>query len=162
MVELSQHSRPTPQYHTRRSSSPSRSHSSSVCSRATSIDSLGELARIDLLRPIYHTSSGSIPVSAEHDQNNDQDQGLEEVMSRDWLEDEEARRAGESSKMAMEKSRGRPINGRSSSGAPDETDVKENAVKRRRFLKESNSRFVLFPIRYREVSYMPCCALWLC
>ncbi|GFZ42800.1 ribonucleoside-diphosphate reductase [Saitozyma sp. JCM 24511] len=122
------------------------SPSPSACSRATSIDDISEMERIDKMRPIYHSGSsleerfapgpGPAPGSSHSSHLN----GFED-------------KAGSSSKMAIRSSH------------PDTIDVGmdevhgETIMSKRRFveeedeeiLRESNDRFVLFPIKYHEI-----------
>ncbi|ORY27499.1 ferritin-like superfamily [Naematelia encephala] len=104
-----------PALHRTRSSSPS---SSSICSRATSIDDIADIARINNMRPLYHPS-GSLEDTME-------------VLRIDEI--------GESSK------------------SPQSDGKKIESVKKRfpeeedeDLLRESDDRFVLFPIKYREI-----------
>lgn len=100
----------------------------------------------------------------------DSSSSLDEKMARDWLHQDENRQEheAESSRMARDRERNQP--NQTGSGSPNEEGAHgtkemegnhgEEKVGTRRFpeeedediLKESNSRFVLFPIRYREVS----------
>ena len=111
-----------------RVSTRSPSPSSSICSRATSVDDLGDMPRIDLIRPIYHSHS-SIDDSP-----------------MEWLQEEPV---ASSSKLVTH-----------DNSPSDEAKESVKGKEKRRFpeeeeedlLRESNSRFVLFPIKYREVS----------
>ncbi|WVQ96373.1 hypothetical protein IAU59_003478 [Kwoniella sp. CBS 9459] len=111
-----------------RSSSPS---SSSICSTATSIDDVNDITRINDLRPMYDSSttiSGSID--------------LDTAMTNTYITNPDP---GDVAGTIAQKGK--------SEG------VTEGEVQQRRFpeeedediLRESNERFVLFPIRYREI-----------
>jgi ribonucleoside-diphosphate reductase subunit M2 len=111
-----------------------------VCSRATSIDDISEMERIDKIRPMYHSGTsleeGFGPGSSSSHANGFMDKGES------------------SSKMAIK------------SSYPCTTDIGMDQLQgdmfkaKRRFveeedeeiLRESNDRFVLFPIKYHEVS----------
>ncbi|WWD20001.1 hypothetical protein CI109_104474 [Kwoniella shandongensis] len=119
---------------------PSRSPSpsSSICSTATSVDDLGDMPTIDKIRPIYHSTSS-----------------LEDKMGQADLGESSsaaARRASQSNAPAAD-----GVEGKKNESGEIESNGKE--VTRRRFpeeededlLRESEARFVLFPIRYREI-----------
>ncbi|KAK8849380.1 hypothetical protein IAR55_004712 [Kwoniella newhampshirensis] len=125
---------PRHHHHASRSYPPSRSGSpsSSICSTATSVDDLGDMPNIDKIRPMYHSSSS-----------------LEEKMGQANL--------GETSSDGARRS------SQTTSQVETNGSMKEmeggNRVMKRRFpeedeedlLRESDARFVLFPIRYREI-----------
>lgn len=121
----------------RRSPSPTPSHSSSICSQATSIDSIGDMPRINQIRPMYHSSSsiGGEVVEAE----------AESVESMGRMEI--SHRLGESSKGPQSSEEDKEGMEERSPKFPEEADED--------ILQESNSRFVLFPIKYREVRPAP-------
>ena len=153
---MSRHETPLlslPQYLGRiRTRSPSPS--SSVCSQATSVDSIGDMPRIDKIRPIYDSSSS-----------------LEDKM--EWLGESPA----ESSRKRLWTPSTHPMNQRNglskSTSLPSvhktpngsltngHGDVKGKSPRRfpeeedEAILRESDSRFVLFPIKFREVSTVP-------
>ncbi|WVR08350.1 hypothetical protein IAU60_005405 [Kwoniella sp. DSM 27419] len=104
----------------------SSSRSSSVCSTASSSDDIGDISRIDNFRPIYDTSSASY---------------LEDRMARVHVEPQS------------------PSGGTKQAGGATGKGEKQETSPSRRFpeeeeedlLRESNERFVLFPIKYREI-----------
>ena len=124
--------------HVDRTPSPTPSHASSVFSQATSIDSLGEMPQINKVRPMYDSSSS-----------------LENKMGQDWQASDGSVRSEEEE--GMEILLDEPVKQELAlKKVPEEKDSK---VERKfpeeedeEILKESNSRFVLFPIKYREVS----------
>ena len=107
------------------------SRSSSICSTATSVDAIEDINRINKFRPMYDSSSS-----------------LENQLGSVSLESQQ--RAENADPNAVEGGKG---------------EGKESTVTSRRFpeeeeediLKETNDRFVLFPIKYREVSYTNRC-----
>ncbi|EIW69085.1 hypothetical protein TREMEDRAFT_31348 [Tremella mesenterica DSM 1558] len=105
-----------------RSQTRSSSPATSIFSQATSVDDLGDMPTIDKIRPIYHSHSS-----------------LESAGS-DWTMGPDVTETGGG------------ISGPGSGGIK-----KEKAPKRfpeeedEDLLRESESRFVLFPIRYREI-----------
>lgn len=129
--------------HVDRCPSPTPSHSSSIYSQATSVDSIGDIQRINQNRPMYDSSSS-----------------LDDRMKGDW--------SGMNGH-AESSPRASPVDDRIAAQNNHEKSVvakgKEPEVTRKfpeeedeEILKESNSRFVLFPIRYREVSFS--CHYW--
>lgn len=127
------------------------SPSPSVCSRATSIDDISEMERIDKMRPMYHSGS-SLEERFGPGPGPGPGPGSSHSSHLNGFED----KAGSSSKMKMA----------IRSSHPDTIDVRMDEVQgeviksKRRFveeedeeiLRESNDRFVLFPIKYHEVS----------
>ena len=130
---LHPHSKPMPRPKLRRSRSPSPA--SSICSRATSVDDLEEISRISYIRPMYD-SSNSID--------------------------------GKLSDLSLSPNEGPPFpfpSPRANGSHADKPVTKEGEVVAssiKRFaeeedediLRETDNRFVLFPIRYRSVSQL--------
>ena len=131
--------------HFDRAPSPTPSQASSIYSQGTSIDSLGDMPAIDKVRPIYDSSSAP----------------LEDRMKGDWAGT--TRTDGPQNRSVQTSPLDHRIEdtvneekGSSSSGSSKGKEVEQ--VRRfpeeedEEILKESNSRFVLFPIKFREVS----------
>jgi ribonucleoside-diphosphate reductase subunit M2 len=124
--------------HVDRTPSPTPSHASSVFSQATSIDSLGEMPQIDKVRPMYDSSSSLENKMSQDWQTSNGSVGSEEEEGMEILLDEPSKKEIALKKVPEEKG------GKLERKFPEEEDEE--------ILKESNSRFVLFPIKYREVS----------
>ncbi|WVF68813.1 hypothetical protein IAT40_003586 [Kwoniella sp. CBS 6097] len=135
-----------------RSSSPSPS-SSSVCSTATSIDDVNDISRINDLRPMYDSSS-TITTAAAGGGLGDAG-SLDIAMARTQIT-----QPGSSTRDGLQDQAGGALSDTVNSKGGGGTAGKEGEVQpKRRFpeeedediLRESNERFVLFPIRYREI-----------
>ncbi|OCF40176.1 ribonucleoside-diphosphate reductase subunit M2 [Kwoniella heveanensis CBS 569] len=133
----------TPRTTQKRSTSPSPS-SSSICSTATSIDDVNDITRINgLTRPMYDSSStitaGSVDTAMARTHISPQ--------SQPGSQGDSDARAGH--KMSPD----------AESGVDGSAVADKEQTQKRRFpeeedediLRESNERFVLFPIRYREI-----------
>lgn len=110
------------------------SPSSSICSRATSVDDLGDIRRIDKIRPMYDASTDL-----------ERGMGTMEILSDE--------------KYASSSYRPRALPDGEQKKEKDGACETGSEVARKRFpeeededlLRESNDRFVLFPIKYREI-----------
>lgn len=132
--------------HFRRSPSPTPSHSSSICSQATSIDSMGDMPRINAIRPMYHSTS-SIEGTEGTTSGPHSTSPSQRLAHMEIRRDHPCRSQAPSSP----KGKGKEI---------DPTPLKFPEEADEEILQESNSRFVLFPIKYREVSHGPFVSSW--
>lgn len=128
----------------RRSPSPTPSHSSSICSQATSIDSIGDMPRINQIRPIYHSSSSIGGEVGGSRREGESSTNLLKGMGRIGISQEQ----NESSRTAHSPGLEKEGKGKEMDHTPKFPEEADEEI-----LQESNSRFVLFPIRYREVSH---------
>lgn len=130
-----------------RSPSPTPS-TSSICSKATSIEDPGDWPKIDQIRPLYDDI---------HSRRLNDRFGQMEVLE-DADEPSEQSRGEGSSRMSQN-----PPSDKDRSASHDASGTSEKGKEKRRFpeeededlLRETNDRFVLFPIKYREVRASP-------
>ena len=121
---------------------------------ATSQNDLGDMPSIDQVRPIYERL-GNMAIGDHDDRDGDERSGRTSSRGGNDTGDGPDGRGG-----AAAGARGSDKGQRKGAGE-GEGEGDGGAVKIRRFpeeededlLRESNDRFVLFPIKYREVSY---------
>ena len=109
----------------------SPSPASSICSRATSVDDLEDMSRISQIRPMYNSGAS-----------------LEDHFAETSIYDDSNAMASSSRMVNGSRANGHVPNGvKPGEGQPKRFPEEEDED----ILKESNNRFVLFPIRYRSV-----------